>query len=55
MVTKPAREWKDLHTSSVLAKIHMVTKLYSPFGRSSMSSVLAKIHMVTKQAKKFID
>ena len=35
-------------TSSVLAKIHMVTKLSSPLLRPRCSSVLAKIHMVTK-------
>ena len=34
--------------SSVLAKIHMVTKLTSFSTCSGASSVLAKIHMVTK-------
>ena len=33
---------------SVLAKIHMVTKLCSPSRKAPTSSVLAKIHMVTK-------
>ncbi|WP_303321597.1 hypothetical protein, partial [Holdemanella biformis] len=34
---------------SVLAKIHMVTKLYNLSSAIWTSSVLAKIHMVTKQ------
>ena len=34
---------------SVLAKIHMVTKLLSWQKMLKMCSVLAKIHMVTKQ------
>ena len=36
--------------SSVLAKIHMVTKLGSPIVDWKFGSVLAKIHMVTKLA-----
>ena len=35
---------------SVLAKIHMVTKLFIIIFTPPKSSVLAKIHMVTKQA-----
>ena len=34
--------------SSVLAKIHMVTKLGTSSSSILVSSVLAKIHMVTK-------
>ena len=51
MVTKLNRPFQKSWTSSVLAKIHMVTKLIvieiSPLSRS----VLAKIHMVTKPQK----
>ena len=38
-------------TSSVLAKIHMVTKLLSYVFILLLCSVLAKIHMVTKPQK----
>mgnify|MGYP007075818336 CR=1 FL=1 len=38
-------------TSSVLAKIHMVTKLMKQMNLYIRSSVLAKIHMVTKPQK----
>ena len=34
--------------SSVLAKIHMVTKLHVAINEINTCSVLAKIHMVTK-------
>ena len=38
-----------IHTfRSVLAKIHMVTKLLITANKPQTSSVLAKIHMVTK-------
>ena len=36
---------------SVLAKIHMVTKLCLAFSFATNCSVLAKIHMVTKPQK----
>ena len=39
---------KERKKSSVLAKIHMVTKLYHTGEAGYASSVLAKIHMVTK-------
>ena len=35
--------------SSVLAKIHMVTKRARKWRKGGIGSVLAKIHMVTKQ------
>ncbi len=51
MVTKlfnlENREWR----SSVLAKIHMVTKLDLKPYLNNLGSVLAKIHMVTKPQK----
>ena len=48
MVTKPpAKVLINVH-GSVLAKIHMVTKLEVIEMNIDTSSVLAKIHMVTK-------
>ena len=48
MVTKPSSK-QALHlVSSVLAKIHMVTKLLATVTVEGNGSVLAKIHMVTK-------
>ena len=40
---------------SVLAKIHMVTKLADELPNNYQSSVLAKIHMVTKLANVDLD
>ena len=48
MVTKPVMRICWLYGSSVLAKIHMVTKLNSSSDVPAQCSVLAKIHMVTK-------
>ena len=48
MVTKQRQFLNLLKDSSVLAKIHMVTKLGANNRENMMSSVLAKIHMVTK-------
>ena len=48
MVTKLAWLTPVLIASSVLAKIHMVTKPTDSGIPSYVSSVLAKIHMVTK-------
>ena len=44
-------KYKDLPECSVLAKIHMVTKLNVRVIAGSVGSVLAKIHMVTKPQK----
>ena len=49
MVTKRAEFFIVPQLSSVLAKIHMVTKLTCSNMEAQKSSVLAKIHMVTKQ------
>ena len=51
MVTKPYRKDIEALNGSVLAKIHMVTKLCIIVIEQSFSSVLAKIHMVTKPQK----
>ena len=51
MVTKPLDSFPLDKISSVLAKIHMVTKLAFPATVKVASSVLAKIHMVTKPQK----
>ena len=48
MVTKQANRNHPHKNRSVLAKIHMVTKLILPALLPTDSSVLAKIHMVTK-------
>ena len=48
MVTKLTTNPVFSIASSVLAKIHMVTKHYSVIFAVFPSSVLAKIHMVTK-------
>ena len=48
MVTKPERYNAALVLGSVLAKIHMVTKLSVRVIVGLVGSVLAKIHMVTK-------
>ena len=48
MVTKHAWTASSNKSCSVLAKIHMVTKLDSHIIPIHLSSVLAKIHMVTK-------
>ena len=40
---------------SVLAKIHMVTKLFIIIFTPPKSSVLAKIHMVTKHFMRLAD
>ena len=40
-----------MQSGSVLAKIHMVTKLYEADIVKEKCSVLAKIHMVTKPQK----
>ena len=50
MVTKPIDKYLFELECSVLAKIHMVTKLYDIAKRLGDSSVLAKIHMVTKRS-----
>ena len=49
MVTKQTVESIHDDDCSVLAKIHMVTKLGAFLGMATEGSVLAKIHMVTKQ------
>ena len=49
MVTKRVVICNTLITCSILAKIHMVTKLFQLGGKDSSRSILAKIHMVTKQ------
>ena len=49
MVTKQAPECVFQKYSSVLAKIHMVTKLFHFTFAPFLRSVLAKIHMVTKR------
>ena len=51
MVTKLPKTDAKAQESSVLAKIHMVTKLYYNVIIMMQSSVLAKIHMVTKPQK----
>ena len=51
MVTKPAFTGTNTTISSVLAKIHMVTKHTDSTSYESERSVLAKIHMVTKPQK----
>ena len=51
MVTKPSSVTATIFVSSVLAKIHMVTKLEHEHLYPVTSSVLAKIHMVTKPQK----
>ena len=48
MVTKPPAFVMPPKMCSVLAKIHMVTKLSKTTEVSGKSSVLAKIHTVTK-------
>ena len=48
MVTKQYHELHSQMPCSVLAKIHMVTKLNIFFCDKYAGSVLAKIHMVTK-------
>ena len=48
MVTKRSITLSKPNTRSVLAKIHMVTKLPSLTHHEYQCSVLAKIHMVTK-------
>ena len=48
MVTKLPIGTMKLDPSSVLAKIHMVTKHNYMLHHNRLSSVLAKIHMVTK-------
>ena len=48
MVTKHAANGGHKPSGSVLAKIHMVTKLNPVSLNWLISSVLAKIHMVTK-------
>ena len=50
MVTKQELVERATPKSSVLAKIHMVTKLPPYAVRFQMCSVLAKIHMVTKRS-----
>ena len=54
MVTKHNTYQSIFESSSVLAKIHMVTKLYDNVLFTTIGSVLAKIHMVTKQWKSYI-
>ena len=51
MVTKPNNPIPQHIEGSVLAKIHMVTKLLSYGVNKHYCSVLAKIHMVTKPQK----
>ena len=51
MVTKHISEHVVGQFRSVLAKIHMVTKLLKFTHLGWISSVLAKIHMVTKPQK----
>ena len=51
MVTKQENVRDLALASSVLAKIHMVTKLNIKRVIIDISSVLAKIHMVTKPQK----
>ena len=51
MVTKLASTRPVTVSSSVLAKIHMVTKLTTIAGKEGYGSVLAKIHMVTKRLR----
>ena len=51
MVTKRSTETAKKIVCSVLAKIHMVTKLSRMPEASENCSVLAKIHMVTKPQK----
>ena len=48
MVTKLEHNSFCVLLGSVLAKIHMVTKLFGIIAFSVSRSVLAKIHMVTK-------
>ena len=48
MVTKHVSINKESCFSSVLAKIHMVTKTFQYLTLNGLCSVLAKIHMVTK-------
>ena len=48
MVTKHAYNLLQSSVCSVLAKIHMVTKLEKLVCFTQIGSVLAKIHMVTK-------
>ena len=49
MVTKPSICSSINWRGSVLAKIHMVTKLTGTEFNKAIRSVLAKIHMVTKR------
>ena len=49
MVTKHVPDVAISYPCSVLAKIHMVTKLLTGYIVQDVGSVLAKIHMVTKQ------
>lgn len=51
MVTKLQPSNIDFVQSSVLTKIHMVTKLHMKKHIELNCSVLAKIHMVTKPQK----
>ena len=52
MVTKLVNVLVVFSIGSVLAKIHMVTKLGLYAYKTRVGSVLAKIHMVTKQSAK---
>ena len=49
MVTKQNGQTRKSNASSVLAKIHMVTKRTKGVINMKYGSVLAKIHMVTKR------
>ena len=51
MVTKQFLSINFEQKRSVLAKIHMVTKLSGNSRLNNVCSVLAKIHMVTKPQK----
>ena len=51
MVTKHCLQSRKAVLRSVLAKIHMVTKLADTATKNFLCSVLAKIHMVTKPQK----
>ena len=51
MVTKHISGLLFIVSGSVLAKIHMVTKLHFETLLRGLRSVLAKIHMVTKPQK----
>ena len=51
MVTRLSASLQVMYNRSVLAKIHMVTKLLGNNTTTMHCSVLAKIHMVTKPQK----